>query len=154
MSHPHLALSLARQTIELIDQWPWKPVSQEWERKKIEKMQPLLHKALARLDHPAEAGSAVIVCRISVVTSKADEYEEWFERSRVWEVICAADSVQCQSHSNLATMVGASQSDWFVVCATDRETPEMLKQAEVWRSKLAQAIVQPEVYVDVVERKP
>ncbi len=153
MPPPHLAVSLARQTIELIDQWPWKPVSQEWERKKIEKMRPLLHKALARLDHPPEAGSAVIVCRISVVTSKADEYEEWFERSRVWEVICSGDSVQCQSHSNLATMVGASQGDWFVVRSTDSETSAMLKQADVWRNKMAQAILQPDVYVDVVERK-
>ncbi|MBI4751464.1 MAG: hypothetical protein HY774_23540 [Acidobacteria bacterium] len=149
----HLAVSLARQTIELIDQWPWKPVSQDWERKKIEKMRPLLQKALARLDHPAEAGSAVIVCRISVVTSKADEYEEWFERSRVWEVMCSGDSVQCQSHSNLATMVGASQSDWFVVRSTDSQTSAMLKQAEVWRNKMAQAILQPDAYVDVVERK-
>jgi hypothetical protein len=126
----------------------------EWFKKDGEKYCNISQKVLEILEGsdpiPQEMN---VTFYLSIETGKADEAEEWWERSNHWEIKVISGEIVYKSYSNLATIVGASQTDNLLLHSSAEEKPEDREALSKWLAGAKKALSNHETYVRVYEKK-
>ena len=142
----------ARHAINAILAWmdaAPQPLS-EWRQSNFARYRPLCHNALLALDSQASLDKGIWLSA-SFPIWQADDDQEWGETTKHWQVELQPNGIHCTTHTNLATMMGASQSYSFT-CTDQEESNEVLIQLGQWELEFDAALARPDVFVNVYER--